>query len=180
MALRRLVMRMKGFYSERTTGEEWSIPRREMQKRVSEKPSRSLTPLPPAQPTLPDSSSAPVLEEDSRAAPCRCVSPDQAFSAPRFRTSSRQSHTSADHGARKSDARDDCCASLRQRSAAPPTKLFVERSLVVNRREPHMCVTEFTIQVACRPTTVRRKIPHSRNGHPPTAKRITPSTIIGT
>ena len=32
--------------------------------------------------------------------------------------------------------------------------------MVAKRRDPHMCVAEFTSQVECRPRTVRRKIPH--------------------
>ena len=34
--------------------------------------------------------------------------------------------------------------------------------------------------LACNPTTVRRKTPHSRRGRPPRASKITPSTIMGT
>src|SRR5215469_3317841 len=34
-------------------------------------------------------------------------------------------------------------------------QLLRESSRVANRREPHMCVAEFTSQVACRPTTTR-------------------------
>jgi hypothetical protein len=48
-------------------------------------------------------------------------------------------------------------------------KLLVERSLVAKRRDPHMCVTEFTIQVACSPTTTRANTPHSSHGNPPMA-----------
>src|SRR5579862_2732732 len=54
------------------------------------------------------------------------------------------------------------------------SQLLVERSRVEKRREPHICVTEFTAQVACSPTTVRRKIPHNMSGNPPIASRITP------
>ena len=37
-------------------------------------------------------------------------------------------------------------------------QLLRESSRVAKRRVPHMCVAEFTSQVACRPNTTRRKI----------------------
>src|SRR5437016_9986249 len=52
--------------------------------------------------------------------------------------------------------------------------------VVTKRREPQVWVMEFTIQVLCRPTTVRTKIPHSKNGRPPKTSSTSPSTIIGT
>src|SRR5215467_8267184 len=58
-------------------------------------------------------------------------------------------------------------------------QLLVERSVVAKRRVPQLCVAEFTSQVKCRPRTVRRNIPHIKNGSPPVAYRITASTIIG-
>src|SRR6267142_4496625 len=45
-------------------------------------------------------------------------------------------------------------------------QLLVERSRVIKRREPQLCVAEFTSQVVCSPTTVRKKTPHRRNGKP--------------
>src|SRR4029077_13868230 len=48
-------------------------------------------------------------------------------------------------------------------------KLLVEVSPVRNRREPHICVAEWTSQVACSPTTVRKNTPHSTQDQPPTA-----------
>src|ERR1700675_4044499 len=59
-------------------------------------------------------------------------------------------------------------------------RLFLEVSSVKNRRDPHMCVAEFTSQVACRPTTVRKNTPHNRKGQPPIAKSAMPSTVSGT
>src|SRR5579859_2765018 len=59
-------------------------------------------------------------------------------------------------------------------------KLFLESSWVRNRCEPHMWVAEFTSQVACKPTTVRKKMPHSTYCSPPTANRTIPNTTIGT
>ena len=44
-------------------------------------------------------------------------------------------------------------------------QLFFESSLTSNRREPHICVAEFTSQVACRPTTTRRKTVQKTAGH---------------
>jgi hypothetical protein len=43
----------------------------------------------------------------------------------------------------------------------------IESSPVAKRREPQMCVAEVISQVACNPTTVRKKFPHNRNGRPP-------------
>src|SRR5579884_1492307 len=60
------------------------------------------------------------------------------------------------------------------------SQLLVERSFVAKRREPHMCVAEFTAHVECRPMTTRRKIPHSTHFHPPMANRIRPSAVKGT
>ena len=48
-------------------------------------------------------------------------------------------------------------------------KLFVEVSAVRNRRDPHMCVAEFTSQVECSPRTVRRKT--APNHERPTTER---------
>ena len=45
-------------------------------------------------------------------------------------------------------------------------QLFCESSVVSNRREPHMCVAEFTSHVACRPSTTRKQIAHSSRGRP--------------
>src|SRR5262249_34934255 len=59
-------------------------------------------------------------------------------------------------------------------------KLLREASVVRKRCLPHMCVAEFTSQVTCRPTTVRRKIPHITKDQPPIASRTNPRTVIGT
>src|SRR5687767_11157619 len=57
-------------------------------------------------------------------------------------------------------------------------QLFVESSLVVKRRDPHLWVAEFTSQVACRPTVVLKKIPHSTYGIPPKASRTRPTITL--
>src|ERR1700693_370986 len=59
-------------------------------------------------------------------------------------------------------------------------QLLVERSLVTKRREPQLCVAEFTSQVVCNPSTVRKNTPHSRNGRPPRANSTKPRPIMGT
>src|SRR4051812_19465476 len=59
-------------------------------------------------------------------------------------------------------------------------QLLRESSLVSNRREPHMCVAEFTSQVACRPKTTRKNTPQRTIGHPPTASSTSPSVVSGT
>src|SRR5574342_785432 len=48
-------------------------------------------------------------------------------------------------------------------------QLLRESSRVAKRRVPHICVAEFTSQVPCNPTTVRRKMPQRTIGQPPTA-----------
>src|SRR5687767_15665878 len=57
-------------------------------------------------------------------------------------------------------------------------QLFVESSLVVKRRDPHLCVAEFTNHVAWRPKVVRKKMPQSTYGTPPTAKRTRPTKTL--
>ena len=42
-----------------------------------------------------------------------------------------------------------------------------------------MWVAEFTNQVACSPTTVRKKIPHITMVQPPRASRITAKIVMG-
>ena len=42
---------------------------------------------------------------------------------------------------------------------------------MANRRDPHICVAEFTSQVEWRPRTVRKKMPQRRYGHPPEDKK---------
>src|SRR5215468_5562475 len=59
-------------------------------------------------------------------------------------------------------------------------KLFREVSLVRKRREPHMCVAEFTNQVECKPTTVRKKTHHNIHENPPVARSISPRLVVGT
>src|SRR5262249_18460774 len=59
-------------------------------------------------------------------------------------------------------------------------KLFLESSVVRKRCLPHICVAELTSQVACRPITVRRKMPQSTRDQPPTANSTRPKTVIGT
>src|SRR6266516_273702 len=60
------------------------------------------------------------------------------------------------------------------------SQLFVDLSRVEKRREPHRWVAELTSQVACKPSTVRTKMPHIKKGSPPVASSTRPSTIIGT
>src|SRR6185437_3751490 len=55
-------------------------------------------------------------------------------------------------------------------------QLLVERSRVANRRDPQLCVAEFTSQVQCRPKTVRKKRPQVRKGSPPIRNSATPTT----
>jgi hypothetical protein len=43
-----------------------------------------------------------------------------------------------------------------------------------------MWVAELTSHVAWRPKTMRRKMPQNTIGQPPTARRISPTTITGT
>src|SRR5579872_2578232 len=59
-------------------------------------------------------------------------------------------------------------------------KLLVEVSVVMKRREPHMWVAEFTNQVECRPSTVRRKTAQSITDKPPKASVMTASVVMGT
>ena len=59
-------------------------------------------------------------------------------------------------------------------------QLFFESSLVWNRREPHMCVAEFTSHVACRPTVTRKNTSQSTIGQPPSARSRRPNTVSGT
>src|SRR5437899_5276299 len=58
-------------------------------------------------------------------------------------------------------------------------KLFLDLSWVENRCDPHICVAEFTSQVECRPTTVRRKSPHIKYCQPPKTSMTTPKTAMG-
>src|SRR6185369_8593362 len=59
-------------------------------------------------------------------------------------------------------------------------QLLVESSRVVNRREPHKWVAEFTSQVQCRPKVVLKKIPHNTYGMPPNASRPSPTMTFDT
>src|SRR5688572_30805347 len=69
-----------------------------------------------------------------------------------------------------------CHPSPKVRSATH--QLLVESSRVLKRREPQRCVAEFTSHVACSPTVVRKKIPHSTYGTPPYARRPRPTTTL--
>src|SRR5688500_17962961 len=62
--------------------------------------------------------------------------------------------------------------------SAATHQLFVESSRVSNRREPHLCVAEFTSQVQCRPNVVRKKMPHSTYGTPPKASSARPTMTL--
>src|SRR5918993_2009295 len=64
--------------------------------------------------------------------------------------------------------------------SAATHQLLRESSRVSNRREPHMCVAEFTSHVACNPTVVRRNTPHSTQFQPPSASSRNPSAVSGT
>ena len=56
-----------------------------------------------------------------------------------------------------------------EREERHPPAGFGNRPSVAKRRPPHMCVAELTSQVACRPTTTRRKIAQFTSGQPPIA-----------
>src|SRR5215210_8030768 len=57
-------------------------------------------------------------------------------------------------------------------------QLFVESSRVAKRRDPHLCVAEFTSHVACSPAVVRKKMPHSTYGIPPNASSARPTMTL--
>src|ERR1700677_4371187 len=57
--------------------------------------------------------------------------------------------------------------------------LLRESSRVVKRRLPHMCVTEFTAQVECKPRVKRIQVAHSTNGRPPKTGIMTQPATIG-
>ena len=64
-----------------------------------------------------------------------------------------------DRDGQKPDAHGDCCASLRRRSAWPPTSCWWKDRGSRSGAMPQMWVAEFTSQVACSPTTVRKNTP---------------------
>src|SRR6186997_551434 len=63
--------------------------------------------------------------------------------------------------------------------SAATHQLLRESSRVSNRREPHMCVAEFTSHVECSPTVVLRNTPHSTQFQPPSASSTRPSVVKG-
>ncbi len=57
--------------------------------------------------------------------------------------------------------------------------LFRESSRVLKRRVPHICVMEFTVQVACKPKASRKQVAHSSIGRPPMTNNRIETTTIG-